>query len=219
MCGTHPPGVHGAKGQAMRAPLELKPRDIGGTVTNDGWTAPIELSGGYSVRVQVEYDNDMGPPWEEHDGHGPVSEWTTRDKAPGERVLCVDRSQKRYYDFAAAVKLARKDGWGADGDAGMKPGAKAAHAANADYEFLRRWANDQWHWICVGVEVSRAGAVIDRDYCGGIEDDGDYWREHASDTANAIIAADRRARKAASIAARKETRERRYWESRDMVTQ
>ncbi len=200
-----------------KAPAELKPRDVPGT-GRDNWTDAIDLSGGYSVRVHVDYDPDMGPPWEEHDGHGPVSEWTSRDKAPGELLLCADRSQKRYYDFSAAVALARKDGWGAKGDEGLTGGAKAAHAARADYEFLRRWANDQWHWIVVGVEVSRAGAVIACDYCGGIEDDGDYWREFAAEQANAIIANDRRARKAASIAARRETRERRYWESRDTVT-
>ena len=32
-----------------------------------------------------EDDTDAGPPWErESEGHGPVSDWTSRDKRPGE---------------------------------------------------------------------------------------------------------------------------------------
>lgn len=195
----------------------LKPRDIPGT-NSDGWTDVIKLRDGYSVRVHVDYDQCMGAPWEEHDGHGPVSEWTTRDKRPGERVLSEDRGSKRYYDFAEAVKIARRDGWGSQGDDGMKPGEKAARAAARDFEYLRRWCNDQWHWVVVGVEVSRNGEALETDYCGGIEDDSDYWREHAAESANSIIAADQKARKASAVAARKETRERRYWAERDVIT-
>lgn len=201
----------------MKAPAELKPKDIPDT-TRDCWTDPVEVSGGYSVRVHIEYDQHMGAPWDEHDGHGPVTEWTSRNKRPGELVLCTDRSQKRYYDYSAAVELARRDGWDAPPYTGTK-GERAARAALADYERLRQWCNDDWQWIVVGVEVSRAGAVLETDYCGGIESDGDYWREWAADQANAMIAADRRQRKALSIAKRKETRERKYWAARDMVTE
>ena len=65
---------------------------------------------GRTFKVTIDRD-DMGPPWEEHDGHGPVSDWTTRDKRPGEMVLHQDGRSRRYYDFAGAVVLARKDGW------------------------------------------------------------------------------------------------------------
>lgn len=60
----------------------------------------------------IERDDSHGAPWEEEDGHGPVSDWTTRDKLPGELVLSEDRGSKRFYDFAAACKQARKEGWG-----------------------------------------------------------------------------------------------------------
>lgn len=46
--------------------------DIPSRTNGDGWTDPVEVSGGYSVRVHVEYDETMGEPWKEHDGHGPV---------------------------------------------------------------------------------------------------------------------------------------------------
>lgn len=60
----------------------------------------------------IEHDESHGAPWEEHDGHGDVSEWTTRDKLPGEIVLTTERHGKRFYDFAGACKIARRDGWG-----------------------------------------------------------------------------------------------------------
>jgi hypothetical protein len=60
----------------------------------------------------IEHDDMHGAPWEEEDGHGDVSEWTTRDKLPGELVLDEDGRHKRFYDFAGACKIARRDGWG-----------------------------------------------------------------------------------------------------------
>jgi hypothetical protein len=67
---------------------------------------------GCTFRVETERDADMGAPWDECDGHGTVSEWTTRDKQPGELVLNEDRGSKRFYDFAEACKTALRDGWG-----------------------------------------------------------------------------------------------------------
>lgn len=67
---------------------------------------------GFTLTAQIEHDSYHGAPWEECDGHGPVSEWTTRAKLPGELVLASDRQSKRYYDFADACRIARRDGWG-----------------------------------------------------------------------------------------------------------
>lgn len=62
--------------------------------------------------ITLEHDDSHGAPWDEEDGHGDVSDWTSRDKLPGELVLSTDRRSKRFYDFAGACKLAIKDGWG-----------------------------------------------------------------------------------------------------------
>lgn len=67
---------------------------------------------GIEFTVSIESDSDQGTPWENEDGHGPVSEWTSRYKEPGELTLCKDRGKARFYDFAAACKQARKEGWG-----------------------------------------------------------------------------------------------------------
>ena len=198
-------------------PQKLTTKDIPKYTDSNNWTDPVEVHGGYSVRVEVTQDDDIGPPWEWSDGHGVVSDWTTRDRAPGERVLCQDGRSKRYYDVSASVAKARAEGWDAPPYTGTK-GERAARAVEADYQRLRRWCNNDWTWICVGVEVSHRGEILDTDYCGGIESDGDYWREHAAEVANYTIEADRAKRKAAALAARIEKRECAYWAERDMVT-
>jgi len=198
-------------------PHKLTKQDIPKYTNGDDWTDPVEVHGGYSVRVEVTRDDCMGEPWKEHYGYGIVSDWTTRDKTPGERVLCEDRGSKHYYDVSASMVKARAEGWDAPPYTGTK-GERAARAVDRDFDYLRRWCNDDWYWVVVGVEVSHRGAILDTDYCGGIESDGDYWREHAADVANCTIESDRTKRKAAAVAARIEKRERSYWESRDMVT-
>ncbi|PAL23582.1 hypothetical protein [Sphingopyxis sp. GW247-27LB] len=79
--------------------------------------------GGIRFVATLHADDDMTPPWEREDGHGPVSDWRARnyagryDKAPGDLKLCDDggsvyHGRARFYDFAEACKIARRDGWG-----------------------------------------------------------------------------------------------------------
>ncbi|MBI1620074.1 hypothetical protein [Aquamicrobium zhengzhouense] len=69
---------------------------------------------GQRFRVTIEQDSDMGAPWEEHEGHGPVSEDYTENKGPGGLILSENRGRGRtlIYDFAEACRIARRDGWG-----------------------------------------------------------------------------------------------------------
>lgn len=64
--------------------------------------------GAWTATVQIEHDSDTGAPWNESDGHGSVSDWTARDKHPGELKLC----DGRFYDYAAACRTALADKWG-----------------------------------------------------------------------------------------------------------
>lgn len=99
---------------------------------------------GLDFKVDVIHDQDMGAPWTEHDGHGIVSEWTTRDKRPGERILASDRHSRRYYDFAETVKIAKHDGWG--------PG-KPHEAAEDDFQRMKAWCDYEWYWVGVTVDL------------------------------------------------------------------
>ena len=85
-------------------------------------------------------------------GHGPVSEWTTRAKQLGERVLVEDRrGAKRYYDFAEAVRIAKRDGWDAPPLGEGTKGQRAARAAEADFNRLRGWCNGDWEYVGIVV--------------------------------------------------------------------
>jgi hypothetical protein len=180
------------------------------TVTKDSIPdhAPCEvpLPEGWKAIVNVKPDEGMGPPWKEHDGHGPVREAGTlrdilSDKRPGEKVLMTyHRDVVGFYDFAEAVKMAKRDGWGApEGwtctNGGRKhscgKGCVAVAAAEADYRRMLGWCKGSqaggWDWCGVVVTVLDAeGAVVDHQSLWGIEDDTDYWREVAAELINDI---------------------------------
>lgn len=162
----------------------------------DSWTFVYE---GRKFVAELHHDGDMGAPWDEHDGHGVVSDWTRRDKMPGEMLLHSDgRFLRRYYDFAGAMRLAKRDGWGIGPEAlaaltaklgrAPKPGEVRVAAVMADFEHLRRWCNDLWHWCSVVVRLAD-GDSTDTESVGGIESDvGDYLRETAEELASAVLA-------------------------------
>jgi len=104
--------------------------------------------GGYRFRVNIEDDDSGEAPWERDDGHGPVSDWTSRDKLPGERVLNTDHGRKRYYDVAEATRIAKRDCWG------LGPEAKA--------ELVKRLAQTR------KVRVRIGEPVVDTKF-GGLE--------------------------------------------------
>lgn len=166
---------------------------------------------GYTFKVTIDRDDCMGAPWDEHDGHGTVSKWKTShkigaDKAPGERVLCTDRHSYRLYDFAGAVALAKKDGWGCKHSYSYNLGARVfvsghrtagelAHcAAECDFDRLRRWCADDWFWCTLTVRLiefdddDQEVETDELESLGGIESDaGAYLTDTAHELADEII--------------------------------
>ena len=146
--------------------------------------------GGRDFVFNVEFvdDNDSGAPWENADGHGPVTAWERRDKRPGELVLNSDRGAKRFYDFAGACRIALREGWDAapynEGDETKRQ--QAAKAARADYEYLREWCNDEWRYVGVIVtlldEEGDKTEISDSIWC--VETRGDYHHEIARQIAD-----------------------------------
>lgn len=165
-------------------------------------TIELTVSGqDLAFSVDVEPDYDSGAPWENSDGNGPVSGWETRNKRPGELLLYKDGAFSRYYDFAEACRIALRDGWGIDPDrlakwterAGRAPTKRqiAASAARADYEYLRAWCSDDWHYVGVIVTLLNPdGTESDiQSSLWGIENsDSDYIRETARQLADEIAA-------------------------------
>lgn len=148
--------------------------------------AAIELPNGWAATIRIDPDDSMGEPWKEHDGHGIVSEWTRRDKRPGERVLAEDRGSYRYYDFAESVRIARRDGWGAEEGKTLRE--RAALAAERDFARLKAWCNDEWGWVGVVVEIERPDGWRMATSLWGIESDGDYWRDVAKELLADLLA-------------------------------
>lgn len=139
--------------------------DIDDTIAIDGFT----------LRVYLTPDHDMGAPWDEHDGHDDVSEWTTRHKRPGEWVLCRDGGSMRYYDFAGAAEKAKAEGWDAAPYGTGTKGQQAERAVKADFEHLRAWCNGEWRWIGVVVTVLKNDIRLGSASLFGIESDDDTY--------------------------------------------
>lgn len=148
-------------------------------MTTSAYRTEIRTMLGISFRVDWESDHDAGPPWSACDGHGEVSEWTSRDKLPGELVLAEHRGSKRFYDYAAAVRTARADRWGhRECPANATRGQQAAFAARKDFEYLKGWCDDDWHYCRVVVTMLVQGEDTDGwDSCGGFESDDDAGQE------------------------------------------
>jgi len=180
--------------------------------------AVVDLGDGHYLKINCPYDEHMGEPWKEGDGHGPVSGWTRRDKRAGERILSSDHGANRYYDFAGAVEIAKRDGWGlAEKELtdltrklGRAPSKKqiASAAAERDFQLLQDWCDDGWHWIFVDVVLHDPDDVeISRDSLGGVEDYTDYWRECAAEMGTCLIEAHL-----------EEVAESAHWAARDVMT-
>lgn len=142
---------------------------------------------GHEVTVTWYHDDTNGSPWENEDGHGSVSDWTTRDKRGGELVLCSDRSRKRYYDFQEACAISLRDGWDAEpfNTGSESKRQQAAKAARADYEWLRQWCNDEWHYV--GYSVSIEGFDYDESLWGIDSPSMAEFRDEAFDNAEAWL--------------------------------
>jgi len=134
-----------------------------GKYVSDGDTIKCTVDG-FELTATVHHDPDAGMPWEREDGHGPVSEWTSRDKQPGERVLSSDRQSKRFYNFAEAVEIAKRDGWDAEPFGQGTAGERAARAAEADFKALKAWCNDEWTYAGVAVTVEKEGVRLTGKY-------------------------------------------------------
>jgi len=126
---------------------------------------------GFTITAAIHHDSDSGAPWKENDGHGPVSEWTSRGKSAGERVLISDRHCSRYYNFSEAVKIAKRDGWGVAGGKQEKEtdAQYATRAAEHDFSVIKAWCNDEWSWCGIVVTASREGIELGTASLWGIE--------------------------------------------------
>ncbi len=144
---------------------------------------------GFDFIMELEPDNDSGPPWENGDGYGIVSEWRAKDsKRPGERILCQDHGACRFYGWQATMLKARKEGWGVEKPPpGLTKRAIVALAVEQDFERMRRWCNDEWWYVGVVVMLNEYDSEA-QNSCWGIESDcEDFIKEVRNDLAEGLL--------------------------------
>lgn len=146
---------------------------------------------GTHYRVRVSYDDFADEPWNYCDGHGPVSEWTTRDKRAGELILAADGRRKMLYNFQEAIKKAKAEGWDAEPYKTGTKGEQAVRAAMADYKYLKSWCDNEWHYAVLHVVLldSECEELAEYDdYLSGVEFDYgmEYWKEEAANMAEEL---------------------------------
>lgn len=169
--------------QTTQTDITITGRDVLTADEKSSGRKVVELPHGWYATVRTERDEYTREPWKDFDGHGVVSEWTSRDKRPGERVLTEDHESKRFYDVEASMAVARKDGWGCGNhDRHPTKGERAACGVEQDFQRMRAWCRDEWEWIGVIVTLYDAeGEEVADSSCWGIESDSDYWADVAAD--------------------------------------
>lgn len=206
---------------------------------NDGDTFDHD---GLLFRVGFEFDDSSGLPWEEYDGHGPVIEvrkphwWREGGKRPGWRPMNrPERNGYQYfYDWQGAIKQAHAEGWGLalkveklTAKLGRAPTRREliAESVRFDFDYLCGWMNDAWNYLVVSVDLMEEGedgeiSQIDgySRCCGGVESFNDYHQEFAFELAEELAREYRKDRKAEEIRQKRESEEREYWNSRDVMT-
>lgn len=156
---------------------------------------------GYLFTIEVDYDEFEGPPWSRYDGHGPVSDWTTRDKKPSEVVLSSIGGSNLYYDFSRAMKKAKEERWDAAPYGQGTKGERAERAVRADIKYLRDYIDNVWVYVTLSVTLRGSGYTTS---LGGVEYDyseNGHWMTEVHLMADELIAnklADSRAVKIAS---------------------
>lgn len=169
-------------------------------------------------RVGLKADTYSGPPWAEEDGHGPVTEVNARHglrftntKKTGERVLHVGYPHVWLYNWQAACKLARRDGWNTPP---YDAPNRIERAVLADFKRLQGYLLDQWCYVGVVVETD-----YNEDSLWQIEsDDKDGQAIHAVELANNIATITLDFHIQVQRKANREASERLYWEERDVPT-
>lgn len=178
---------------------------------------------GLTFKVSIKADNDNPPPWDGHDGHGPVRRIDKRyrtyrhetGKRPGERPM----GDGYFYDWQAAMKQAKGEGWGPATE-GLTRGQQLQVAVQQDFDYLKAWVAGDFVWcgVCVTLEID--GDAIDVpgaiDSLWGVE----FWQHYSlthSKNAYALEIAQDMALDLAN-AHLEEQKERQHWAERDVVT-
>lgn len=180
---------------------------------------------GIAVLIEYFYDQDAGKPWENSDGHGVIrsaySYYGKPEKKPGEVLIQGERGSYWIYDWQESTRIAKRDGWGVSNPpAGLTRKQITQLAVQKDFDFLRGWLDDDWHYVgAVCTVLDSDGEETDiSDSCWGFETLNDYHETAGREMAESLAESIHKARLHQWRAALKEARARKYWACRDVET-
>lgn len=166
-----------ARGSSAAHPIpleELEPFDLLATMSGGPSRHRVYIFDPADRQVyafRADFDLDSGPPWENSDGHGPVSDWTTRSPRPGEWILAKDGQSVRYYDAGEATDTARRERWNS-----AETPEQVQAAVFADFQYLQQWCRSEWQYISLsGAWYTPSGEHFMQSTSGlETSDDGKY---------------------------------------------
>jgi hypothetical protein len=172
---------------------------------------------GKDYRVEWEYDEHNGAPEVESDGYGVVADmdydpaeylddydYEVNGEPDMEEVIRHQMMRplqryvrymhaRKYYDVWETMKRAKKDGWRDLKFELENPDAteeqKLMGAVDADYDYLRGWYEDDWHWCCITViALDKEGDDTghEESLCGICSDDKEHHEEVIRDLTQQI---------------------------------
>lgn len=145
----------------------------------------IEVKG-LRFSVEVIPDEDMGPPWKEHDGHGVVVRARHKPAAAHLRPL---GNGDLLYDMTATFERAEEEGWGVSvaelaEKLGRTPTAREVtlEAIERDFARLDAWCKGEWEWVGVRVTLLDLDGEPTNlsDALWGIESDSPEYHEEVA---------------------------------------
>lgn len=160
---------------------------------------------GREYRVEIEQDEFADAPWDNSDCYGPVRRSNRRhiegesDKRPSERPLNSPgrHEYQYYYDWQAACRTVRADGWNC---APYDAPNRVQRAVQADFDYLRRYLAGDWCYVSITVTDAETG---ESDTLCGVDDFGGNAQEVAQELAEGLALA-------AALAAMQERIESRF---------
>lgn len=180
---------------------------------------------GVTVRIEYFYDSDAGCPWENSDGHGVIrsaySYYGKPEKKPGEVLIQGERGSYHIYDWQESTRIAKRDGWGVSNPpAGLTKRQTIQLAVKADFDFLRGWLNDDWHYVGVVCTVldSDGEDTNESDSCWGFESLNEYHETAGREMAESLAETVHQSKLENWRYALREARQRKYWACRDVCT-
>ncbi len=150
-----------------------------------------QIINGYEFKIINELDDEFTP-WEFCDNEADlITDWTRRDKKPGEMVLCKDHGYNRFFDYQKACKFALKEQWGSRNSLPTDTKKQIASKAALNlFNYWRSWCHDEWAYRYISITLIDPDTNLETDFmdsCGCIEDLNNYDQDWINENADVLI--------------------------------